>query len=278
MLTPRTLSTTSADRLDIGRLTSSLGASPFAARLLHYETVGSTNDLARELARRGAADLTVVVAEEQRAGRGRRRRRWESPAGGGLYLSIVLRPSQIESAYAAGVQLAAGVALAETLAPHVTRRPELLWPNDLFCDGKKLAGVLVESEASSCELDFLVCGIGANVNQRASDFSAEVATVAGSLCEMGSGTVDRTTLLAGLLESFGAWEAVARTGGVARVIESWHDWSPSAIGADVEVETVDGVVRGMSAGLSPGGGLQVDVAGDLREILVGELIRVRRRT
>lgn len=243
-----------------------------------HERVGSTNEVARALGRSGGHDGTVVVARSQSAGRGRRGRAWESAPSGGLYLSVLLRPPKVDAPYAAGVQLAAGVAVAEALAPRLPRRPELLWPNDCLCDGGKVAGVLVESESSGGDLDFLVCGIGVNVNQSATDFSPQVAPVATSLRILRGAPGDVTEVAAALLLSLDSWEDVARRAGPEAVASRWLEWSPSARGAEVEVETSEGVLRGVAAGLSARGGLRVETGEGIREIVVGELIRVRRKT
>lgn len=260
------------------RLHDALAASRFGRRLTLLERVTSTSDVARRLGREGHGDGAVVLARAQSAGRGRRGRVWESPAEGGLYASVLLRPPRIDASYAVGVQLAAGVALAETLAPLLPRRPELLWPNDCLCDGGKIAGVLVESESAGGDLDFLVCGIGVNVNQSRADFSAPLACVATSVRILRGAPAELTEVATALLLSLDRWEDVVRRGGPEAVVTPWMEWAPSARGAEVEVETSAGMVRGISAGLSAQGGLRVQTGADMREIVVGELIRVRRKT
>lgn len=240
-------------------------------------TVGSTNDLARQLARAGAEHGTVVVAGEQTAGRGRRQRPWESAAGTGLYVSVVLRSPAGDECYAAALQLAAGVALAETLTPLLPEPAELLWPNDCLCVGQKLAGVLVESEATGPAIDFLVCGIGVNVNQRRHDFSPAVARLATSVAILSGSQADRTQLLADLLVSLEAWEGVARGVGIEPVIRRWLALSPSSLDSSVEVETAAGLIGGRAAGLSVRGGLLVQTSAGTQEIVTGQLVRVRRR-
>lgn len=242
-----------------------------------HEEVGSTSDHARELGRRGAPDGAVVLARRQLRGRGRRGRAWESPRDGGLYASVLLRPGRPDLDYAAALQLAAGIAVAECLEPLVPRRPELLWPNDCLCDGAKVAGVLVESESAGGGLDFLVCGIGVNVNQAPADFSPQVARIATSVRILRGAAGDVTELTISLLRALDGWEALVRRGGVRAVVSRWLEWAPTARGAEVEVETSGGTIRGISSGLSMRGGLRVDTGEALREILVGELIRVRRK-
>lgn len=264
--------------LDPRRLHEMLDDLRFGRRVEIHDSIGSTNDRAKSLGRGGAADGTVVAANHQTAGRGRRGRVWHSPAGAGLYVSVVLRSPAITAGYAAAVQLAAGVALAETLRPLVPRCPELLWPNDCLCDGAKIAGVLVEAESGAEGLDFLVCGIGVNVNQIESDFPSALMGAATSVRMLGGRVADRTELLGRLLQALDVWEDVARHRGTCGVIPRWEELAPSARGHEVELESVDGFVKGVSAGLGERGGLRVVSDGAEREVLLGELVRVRRKS
>lgn len=240
-----------------------------------HASIASTNDRARELGRRGAADGCMVIAERQEAGRGRRGRRWES-APGGLYVSWLLRPPRRDQRYAAGLQLAAGVAVAETVGGLTGVLPTLLWPNDCLSGHAKLAGVLVEAESGAAGLDFLVCGIGVNVNQDAGDFPAELRGVAASLRTLSGKEFGLEEVAAELVRTLGPLEEAVRESGPEAVTARWQELSPTAQDHDVELETVEGPVRGRSAGLGPLGGLRVECATATREITLGELIRVRR--
>src|SRR5439155_19489702 len=126
-------------------------ALPEGFRLRHDATIGSTNDEAKAVARTGATDGTLVWADQQTAGRGRRGRIWLSPPGN-LYLSLVLRP-ECAAARAAQLGFVAALGLGDALAPLVGATVQLRykWPNDLLVDGKKLAGILLESETSASD-------------------------------------------------------------------------------------------------------------------------------
>jgi BirA family biotin operon repressor/biotin-[acetyl-CoA-carboxylase] ligase len=153
--------------------------------------IGSTNDRARELALAGAERFTTVIAEEQLAGRGREGRRWESPPGGGLWMSVVApRCPPVERGL---VPLRTGLAVCravERVAPGV--RAGVKWPNDVHVDGRKVSGVLCESTG-----DTVVIGIG--VNLRPGALGPELAAVAVALEAVAGGPVDRAALAGAVL-------------------------------------------------------------------------------
>jgi BirA family biotin operon repressor/biotin-[acetyl-CoA-carboxylase] ligase len=264
-----------ADPLLPQRVACALGDIRIGASL-HYQTsVDSTNRLARELGRRGGKDGLVVLAEEQTAGRGRRERRWVSPSAKGIYLSALLRPAASVAEAGPAAQLVAGIAVAETLAIYADRPMMLRWPNDCYLGGRKMAGVLVESEITGGTLDFLVCGIGINVNHEESDFPADLRTRVTSLCMLSGNPQPRLPILVSLLKALEYWDDVWRKHGLSPVIERWLELSPESRGSYVEIQTDRGVIRGLAAGLSPTGGLYVeDEREDRHEITLGELVRV----
>ena len=129
----------------LANVATALPESRFSSDVHYFSTVSSTNHVARDLGRLGEPDGTVVVAEEQTEGRGRRHRRWESPAGAGLYVSLLLRPEFPAAETGSAVQLVAGIATAETLNEFLPNKTVLRWPNDCFVLDRKVAGVLVEA-------------------------------------------------------------------------------------------------------------------------------------
>lgn len=268
----------SANALLADDLRSDLARCSLARRIDVNETVGSTNDEARRLGRAGVQHGALVVAEQQTRGRGRRERRWDSPAGGGIYLSVLLRPPAGPAHdYATGVQLAAGIAVAETIAPSLPEPVELVWPNDVFCVGLKMAGVLVEGETTGEDLDFLVCGIGVNVNQTREDFDPALGGVGGSLRILAGEGQDRHALLVRLLFSLESWERVARAGDGEALAQRFVSLSPTSVGCRTQVRTAEGLLEGESDGVTAQGALILKTPAGVREILVGELERAWRK-
>lgn len=194
-----------------------------------------------------------------------------------MYLSVVLRPQATMAEAGPAVQLMAGVAVAETLAELLPHPLTLWWPNDCFAGQAKIAGVLVEGEATGGRLDFLVCGVGINVNHLLEDFPPELRGRATSLRLVLGHPVGRQELLVRLLELLEEWEEIWRGRGLGPVRERWLELSPASRGEAVEVHTDAGLVRGEAAGLSASGGLLVEVGeGRVQEITVGEVVRLRR--
>jgi len=266
---------TAADLLLPARVASALGDARIGATVRYENSVDSTNRLARELGRQGAVDGLVVLAEEQTAGRGRRQRSWVSLAGKGIYLSVLLRPVASTADAGPAVQLVAGIAVAESLAIYAGQPLMLRWPNDCYLGDRKIAGVLVESEVTGSTLDFLVCGVGINVNHEEKDFPTDLRARVTSLCMLSGHPQPRLPVLVSLLQALEYWDDVWRRRGLSPVIERWLELSPESRGSYVEIQTHQGLMRGVAAGLSPRGGLYVDDEQQNRhEITVGELVRL----
>ena len=149
-------------------------------RIYQYDTLPSTNQTAIEMAAEGAPEWTVVVAGHQSAGRGRLDRKFYSPEGTGLYMSIILRP-RIPPSQALKITAAAAVGVAETLASMFGVRPQIKWVNDILVEGKKVCGILTESRLSGTDLAFAVLGIGINLAPPSGGFPEEIKDIAGAV-------------------------------------------------------------------------------------------------
>jgi BirA family transcriptional regulator, biotin operon repressor / biotin---[acetyl-CoA-carboxylase] ligase len=251
-------------------MTNKLGST-----LLRFDTVSSTNDVARELAASGAAEGLCVIAQEQTAGRGRQGRSWSSPPGEGLYLSVILRP-EIKVTDSAVITLAAAVAVAETLKVDFQVSADIKWPNDVLASGRKICGILVESAIEKDRLQYAVVGIGVNVAQRS--FPSEIGASATSLSLETGRPVAPEDFLEPLLARLERWYSTAAVE-PARVIARWEELSSYARGCLVRIESSDGFIDGVTAGLARSGALIVELPdGERREIVSGEVMlrEVRR--
>ena len=229
-------------------------AGKFIGHQLHYyEEIGSTNDEAFRLGLAGAPEGTALIANSQSAGRGRMQRVWHSPAGSNIYTSIILRP-QIEPARAPQISILAGVAVADVLESYCPDRIKLKWPNDVLIDGKKVCGILSQMKTAASEVDFIVLGIGINVNISYSQFPKEICNLATSLAIETGREISRQELIISLYENLGKWYKHLMQDGFGRVKEKWLSMSPM-IGELVQVMFQEEAVSGKAIGIDEDGSL-----------------------
>ena len=208
---------------DLDRLGAALRRGGAARRLEFREEVPSTQDLAFTLADHGAPDGSVVVAERQSKGRGRLGRAWESPAGLGVWFSVVLRPPAAPPPVPPLLVAATAVALAEALEKVGALRTSIRWPNDLLVEDRKVAGILVETRDYEPAAPLLVLGAGINAGQAAEDFPPEIRSLATSVFLETGRAPDRTTLLAAALEALDRWRGRLAAGAHGSVEEAFRE-------------------------------------------------------
>ena len=201
----------SPDRLSAGLILPLLD-DPRPDQLFCLDSVDSTNTYAKTLAASGAPAGTAVIADRQTGGRGRRGRSFYSPAGQGLYLSLLYRP-QSDPARAVNLTAYAAVAVCLAIEKVSGLKPGIKWPNDIITDGKKLCGILTEMsiEAETRLTDYVVIGIGINVNQKPEDFPEEIRDVAAGLAFASGRSISRAALAAAVInetdKAFACWES-----------------------------------------------------------------------
>ena len=244
---------------------------PFAD-VRYYTDVASTNDLAMQMATRGLAEGTSVVADSQHAGRGRRGRVWFSPPGAGLYLSTIVRPRGHAAALPL-VTLAAGVAVARAI-DGATRLPvELKWPNDIVSGRpwRKLGGVLCESVGVGATVDAVVVGIGLNLQPAA--YPIDIAERATSLeTELGR-PIDRTPLIVELLLSLAHVIRRLWDGDLVWVCDEWRRFGRAGLGGGAVRWTEQGEDRrGVARDIDETGALVVDASGRRQRLVAGEVL------
>ena len=218
---------------------------------IFYQVVDSTNRVARDMAREGAEEGTVVLADSQTAGRGRLGRRWHSPPGKNLYFSVILRP-RLSPAFLYHATMLAAVSVCEVLRG-MGVDALIKWPNDVYVSDRKICGVLNEAEVSKGAVDFLILGIGVNVNAALEDFPPDVKGIATSLkMELGK-DVRRVDVLVGILTAMDRWYSVLLSGNTTELFSYWrrHNY---LIGKRI---IVDKRLGGEAVGITPMGELIV---------------------
>jgi len=186
------------DVLTENRVKSELKTELFGQKVFAFWRIGSTNDFAYSRASQGEEEGSLVIAEQQERGRGRKSRKWESQFGNGLWFSLILRPD-ILSSRSGLIPYVAGISIANAVEKITGLKPDLKWPNDILLNGKKFCGILSEVQFSNNKVDFLVVGVGINVNHKRTEWSTEIKEIATSLRIEANKRVDRAELLAEVL-------------------------------------------------------------------------------
>lgn len=219
-----------------------------------YET-DSTNRQARKLAEEGAPHGTLVAADSQSAGRGRRGRSWSSPHGTGVWMSFVLRP-QLAPVKASMLTLAAGMAAADGIRRVSGLSSQIKWPNDVVIQGKKVCGILTEMSTEEDSIRYVVVGIGINVNT--DEFPPEIADVAVSLKQVLGCELKRAPLIGAVLESFGQYYSrFMEYGDMTGLMDEYNDMLANR-GKEVRVLDPSGSYEGTALGIDKEGCLLVE--------------------
>ena len=235
-------------------------------RLVRLGGVGSTQEVAFELAERGAADGTVVMADTQTVGRGRRGRAWRDEPGGSLLMSVIVRP-RMSAADLPKLSLATAVAVAEAIESTTGLHVRLKWPNDVLVSGRKLAGILLESRIVAEPI--VVAGTGINLRQRT--FPAALAGAATSVDLEGGRPVEREELLEAVLDAFDRWRSRLEREGFALLRARWLQLADT-IGREVTV----GEHTGVAVDLAADGALVLEQVGGFQYVRAGEVSESRR--
>lgn len=240
-------------------------------RIQRMDTVTSTQEEAKKLAESGAPEGTAVMAEEQTGGRGRMGRKWHSPRGKGIWMSLVLRP-ELPLALTPQLTLLAGVAVC-TAIRGVTGVPAgIKWPNDLLAGGRKICGILLESSLREGGLHYCIAGIGIAVNLTKEDYPAELQGVGTSLLIEGGGIpVDRTLLAEAVLTELEYLYHLYIEQGFQPIRELWESMSVT-LGRQVCLNTPQGRSEATAVGLDDNGGLLLqNGTGEITSVLSGEI-------
>jgi BirA family biotin operon repressor/biotin-[acetyl-CoA-carboxylase] ligase len=245
---------------------------PQSYRLASFDSIRSTNDEAKRLARSGASEGTVVWALEQTAGRGRRGRVWVSPRGN-LYTSLILRPD-CPAGRAAELGFVTALALGDALRAKLPAAEGLSykWPNDVLMHGRKLTGILLESETGAAgELAFVVIGIGVNL----ASSPREVEFPATSAAEEGFDPPSPAALLEEFTKHFHSWLERWRMAGFAPVRTAWLAGAAS-LGELIRVRLETGTLCGRFVDIDHEGALLLETAEERRRISAGEIFPANR--
>jgi len=261
-----------ADRLIAREIGRELGTAVVGRRIACLERVGSTNDAAWEEALSGAEEGTVIFAEEQTAGRGRMGRRWFSPRGAGLWMSVVFRPAlSVQQSHQ--LTAMASVAVAQAMREEFQVAARIRWPNDVYIENRKVAGILVEGRALATGVTFVV-GVGVNVNAVEADFPVELQEFATSLAIETGRRVPRVDVAQFVLRSLDRWYRDLCSGDMGRIANEWRQLS-STLGRQVALAAEGHEYRGTVLDLSMEDGLIVRLDSGLTRVFRGNSVTLR---
>ncbi len=233
-------------------------------RVIYYSTLDSTMTAGRKEARRGAVEGTVVIAEEQTAGRGRRERIWLSPQGG-IALSIILRPTMTRLP---SLIMIASLAVVYSIKDVTGLKAQIKWPNDVLIKNRKVCGILIENGIRGEKVDYSVIGIGINVNLRLPNFP-EIQPIATSLSDETGKSVSRLEMTRHLLTEFERLYLLLQKGG--SVYEQWCD-NLVTLGKKVTVKTGKATLEGIAEAVDRDGSLLLRKPdGSLERIVAGDV-------
>lgn len=257
------------DVLSEAELLSCLKTEWAGGRTVYFDATDSTNVQAKRLAEAHAPHGTLVVSDRQDGGKGRRGRSWASPSGVGIWMSLILRP-EIAPSSASMLTLAAALAVREGIREETGLSPLIKWPNDLVLNGKKICGILTEMSTELMEIQYVITGIGINVNQR--EFPPEIRDTATSLSQEAGRSFRRSSLIAAILKAFEKdYAAFLKTGDLSLLLEEYNACLVNR-GKEVCILDPSGEYRAVAEGIDESGSLLVTLPdGTRREIISGEV-------
>ncbi|MHB8840795.1 MAG: biotin--[acetyl-CoA-carboxylase] ligase [Candidatus Aquicultor sp.] len=264
----------SPDELFAEEILSHLATTTFGRTIVYKDMVDSTNRYAKALAENGEEEGTVVIANEQRQGKGRLDRSWVSPPGG-IWLSIILRPAILPQE-ASRFTLLAAVAAARAIET-VGLSPEIKWPNDILIGEKKVCGILLELSAQSDRVDYLVIGLGINANNDIDTIPIDSRDHVMALATALGKKIDRRSLVAALLLELENWSEILLAGGWQEIKDEWTKRC-RMLGRHITLRMLHGEVEGEFVGIDQFGALQIRLpGGDTKTFAAGDVSVKKQR-
>ncbi|WP_445476193.1 biotin--[acetyl-CoA-carboxylase] ligase [Methanococcoides methylutens] len=255
------------DKLYPSEISIGLDTAIIGKELHYFETVDSTNDMAKKMGIK-AEEGTVVIAEMQESGRGRKGDPWVSPKGG-IWLSVILKPG-ILPVHAPRLTLMAGVAVVRTIKEFGVNA-SIKWPNDVVIDGRKVCGILTEMDAEVDHIGFVVIGIGINANVSLDDLPEELRGSSTSLSSVKGESINRPAFVQALLRSLETEYLRFKVEGFQKILADWISFS-NTIGRQVEVITPQKIIAGKATGITVDGALIIETSEGVQEVIAGRCI------
>ena len=246
---------------------------PWMKTIHYFDTIGSTNDEARRMAKSGAPHGTVLIAGHQTGGHGRRGRSFHSPAGSGIYMSVLLRPvcAPTELMH---LTCAAAVAMCDAIEQAVGFRPGIKWTNDLVCGKRKIGGILSELGFTNQGLvDYAIIGIGINCTQTELDFPEDIRSIAASLAMVSQTCVETDVVAAAMIQALQKMDSQLLSAKAQILAQYKKDCI--TLGQEIVLLRGDGKRYGIARDIDPDGGLVVEFQSGTLEVVSSGEVSVR---
>ena len=246
---------------------------PWEDKLYYFDTIGSTNDEVRKMAKQGAAHGTVLIAGHQTDGHGRRGRSFHSPAGSGIYMSVLLRPNCIPTELM-HLTCAVAVAMCDAVEQAVGFRPGIKWTNDLVYDRRKIGGILTELGFTNQGLvDYAIIGIGINCTQTELDFPEDIRSIAASLAMVSQTHVETDVVAAAMIQALQKMDSQLLSAKAQILAQYKKDCI--TLGQEIVLLRGDGKRYGIARDIDPDGGLVVEFQSGTLEVVSSGEVSVR---
>ena len=261
----------SPDLLSAEEISTALSTKILGSTIKYFTSTDSTNNQAKKLAMQGATDGTIVISEEQLGGRGRLSRMFFSPKYKGIWFSVILRPKFLPQE-APKCTLLAAVAIAKAIDEATGIKVGIKWPNDILYNGKKIVGILTEMNAEMDCVNYIVIGMGINVNITSDEMPDDIKETATSLNQIAKKDISRLKLLTSILNNLEELYLAVQERGFAPIFDEWRKYSITlnqhikVIGVN-DSETFEGV----AVDIDNDGALLVKTNGQIKRVLAGDV-------
>jgi len=240
-------------------------------KIIFLDSTSSTNDVANEIgSKENTPEGTVIIADEQKSGRGRFGRNWISPPGVNLYFTVILKPTLFPENISI-ITLAAAVAVASSVREYTGLEAEIKWPNDILIHGRKIGGILVEMKSMGERIDLLNIGIGLNVNMQLDTIPEDIRPFTTSLKTESKTDIDRCSLLNLILNKLEQTYKMILNDDKQTLISEWIQLN-CTIGKEVSVQSQNSIIRGVADSLNANGELLIRLeSGKIETVNSGEI-------
>jgi len=259
----------SPDKLYAWEIERHCQATVIGKKILYKDELDSTNAFAFKLALAGEAEGTCIIAETQDAGKGRLGRKWFSPVGKNLYISIVLRP-HIPPSNVYPITFLSSLAVYDTIKALTDTEPTLKWPNDVLVEGRKICGTLLELSTEADLVRFVIVGIGLNINMEEDELDKEIKDKATSLFILTKKPFERSRVCGILLTNIERYYSVFLEKGPEEICSIWGERAKIR-GKHLEITQMGEIYRGISEGIDRDGSILLTIDGKTKKIIAGDV-------